>query len=137
MAWIVQLPPSPRHPKPRWQVRYRSGNHERSAGIYQTPKAAETIRRRIERAFPLPSRSRRSTSTRPTVDSDYLPHSPLTRKSHAGRVATAKNLPVGRREVWDLLARAITSRYRDWSWSPRSPECAGASWPHYAGTTST
>jgi hypothetical protein len=52
MAWIVQLPPSPRHPKPRWQVRYRDGNHERSAGIYQTPKAAEAARKRIERGLP-------------------------------------------------------------------------------------
>jgi integrase len=55
------------------------------------------------------------------VDSDYLPHSPLMRmmrKSRAGRVAAARNLPVDRREVWvtrgqlDLLAGAITPRYR-------------------------
>jgi len=52
------------------------------------------------------------------VDSDYLPHSPLIRKSHAGRVAAAKNLPVDRREVWitrrqlDALAEAIDARYR-------------------------
>jgi hypothetical protein len=47
MAWIVQLPPFPRHPKPRWQVRYRDGRREHSAGIYQTPKAAEAIRKRM------------------------------------------------------------------------------------------
>lgn len=52
MAWIVQLPPSPRHPKPRWQVRYRDGRRERSAGIYQTPRAAEAVRKRIERGLP-------------------------------------------------------------------------------------
>jgi integrase len=52
------------------------------------------------------------------VDSDYLPHSPLMRKSHAGRVAAAKNLPVDHREVWitrrqlDALAEAIDARYR-------------------------
>ncbi len=26
MAWIVIIPPSPRHPRPRWQVRYRDLN---------------------------------------------------------------------------------------------------------------
>ena len=52
------------------------------------------------------------------VDSDYLPHSPLMRKSRAGRVAAAKNLPVDRREVWvtrtqlNLIAQTITSCYR-------------------------
>jgi integrase len=52
------------------------------------------------------------------VDSDYLPHSPLMRKSRAGRVTVAKNLPVDRREVWvtrsqlDMLAQGITPRYR-------------------------
>jgi hypothetical protein len=51
MAWIVQLPPSPRHPKPRWQVRYQDGHRERSAGIYHSPKAAEAIRKRIERGL--------------------------------------------------------------------------------------
>jgi hypothetical protein len=51
MAWIVTIPPSPRHPKPRWQVRYRDANHERSAGIYRTPKAAEVVRKRIDRGL--------------------------------------------------------------------------------------
>src|SRR6266496_6735847 len=45
-------PPSPRHPKPRWQVRYRDGTRERSAGIYTSPKAAETVRKRVERGLP-------------------------------------------------------------------------------------
>jgi integrase len=203
MAWIVQLSPSPRHPKPRWQVRYREGTHERSAGIYNTPKAAEAIRKRIERGLPptlelLPTDSLDSAKARtlfgdyvakvwwPTwkaqhpdsayqtgkriekrilpflgrlpfaaldadqvgawkaslaasglkpasvnsylgllgtilntaVDSDYLPHSPLMRKSRAGRVAVARNLPVDRREVWvsrsqlDMLVQAIAPRYR-------------------------
>ena len=52
MAWIVQVPPSPRHPKPRWQVRYRDGNRERSAGIFNTPKAAAALRKRIDRGLP-------------------------------------------------------------------------------------
>ena len=53
MAWIVQLPPSPRHPKLRWQVRYRDpSGKERSAGIYKTPRAAETARKRIARGLP-------------------------------------------------------------------------------------
>jgi len=34
------------------------------------------------------------------VDSDYLPRSPLKRKSGAGRVATVKNETPPRREVW-------------------------------------
>jgi hypothetical protein len=52
------------------------------------------------------------------VDSDYLSHSPLMRKSRAGRVAAAKNLPVSRREVWvtrgqlDSLGQAIGPRYQ-------------------------
>ena len=52
MAWIVQLQPSPRHPKPRWQVRHRVGSHERSPGICKTSKAAEATRRRVERGLP-------------------------------------------------------------------------------------
>ncbi len=52
------------------------------------------------------------------VDDDYLPRSPLVRKSGAGRAAAARNLPVPRREVWllreqlDRLAEAIDLRYR-------------------------
>ncbi len=53
MAWIVQVPPSPRHPKPRWQVRYQDGRRERSAGIYNSPKAAEAVRKRTDRGLPL------------------------------------------------------------------------------------
>jgi hypothetical protein len=52
MAWIAQIPPSPRHPKPRWQVRYQDGRRQRSAGIYHSPKAAESVRKRIERGLP-------------------------------------------------------------------------------------
>jgi hypothetical protein len=52
MAWIVPIPPSPRHPKPRWQVRYQDGSRERSAGIFNSPKAAETVRKRIDRGLP-------------------------------------------------------------------------------------
>ena len=52
MAWIAQVPPSPRHPKPRWQVRYQDGRRQRSAGIHRTPEAAERARKRIERGLP-------------------------------------------------------------------------------------
>jgi hypothetical protein len=52
VAWIVQVPPSPHHPKPRWQVRHQDGRRRRSAGIYHTPKAAEAVRKRIERGLP-------------------------------------------------------------------------------------
>ncbi len=54
MAWIAPIPPSPRHPKPRWQVRYQDGRRQRSAGIYHSPKAAvAAARRRVERGLPL------------------------------------------------------------------------------------
>jgi len=52
------------------------------------------------------------------VDDDYLPRSPLMRKSGAGRTAATRNQPVPRREVWltreqlDRLAEAIDPRYR-------------------------
>ncbi len=203
MAWLRYVVPSARHPRERWQVRYRdSSGKERSAGIYNTPKAAETARKRIARGLPptleiLPTDvdvtkaqtlfgdyvekvwwptwnaqhpdSAYQTGKRiekrilpffghlpfaaldadrvgawkaglatsglkpasvnsylsllgsilnAAVDSDYLPHSPLMRRSRAGRVAAAKNLPVNRREVWitrgqlDLLTQAITACYR-------------------------
>jgi integrase len=201
MAWIAPIPPTPRHPKPRWQVRYQDGRRQRSAGIYNTPGAAEAARKRVDRGLPptlevvptevdaakartlfgdyvqdvwwptwkaqhpdsayqtgkriekwiLPAfgalpfasidadrvgawkASLAGSGLKPStvnsylgllgtilntaVDSDYLPHSPLMRKSRAGRVAAAKNLPVDRREVWvtrsqlDLIAEAITPRY--------------------------
>jgi len=203
MAWIVQVPPSPRHPKPRWQIRYRDDTgHERSAGIFTTPKSAETIRKRIERGLSalveapadgvdttkaqtlfgdyvekvwwptwkaqhpdsayqtgkriekriLPTLgnvpfvaldadrigawkaslvaaglkpssvnsylSLLGTILNTAVDSEYLSHSPLMRKSRAGRVTAAKNLPVSRREVWvtrgqlDSLSQVIGPRYQ-------------------------
>src|SRR5215217_5220430 len=52
------------------------------------------------------------------VDDDYLPRSPLVRKSGAGRTAATRNQPVPRREVWllreqlDRLVAAIDPRYR-------------------------
>jgi integrase len=51
------------------------------------------------------------------VDSDYLPRSPMRRKSGAGRVEAAKNQKAPRREVWltrtqlDRLAGAINPHY--------------------------
>jgi hypothetical protein len=203
MAWIVQVAPSSRHPKSRWQVRYQDGSRERSAGIHHSPKAAEAARKRIERgllptldevavdpvaatkaqtlfgdyvsrvwwptwrgqhpdsAYQIGKRLEKrilpafgntplvdldadwigawkaalmtdglkpatvntylallGTILNTAVDSDYLPHSPLLRKSRAGRVGAAKNLGVARHEVWitrqqlDTLAAAITPRYR-------------------------
>ncbi len=49
MAWIVKLPPTPRHPQTRWQVRYRDGTTQRSAGIYPTKAAARSVQRAVER----------------------------------------------------------------------------------------
>jgi integrase len=52
------------------------------------------------------------------VDDDYLPRSPLLRKSDAGRATATRNQPVRRREVWltraqlDRLAEAIEQRYQ-------------------------
>ena len=51
------------------------------------------------------------------IDDDYLPRSPLLRKSGAGRTASTRNQPVPRREVWltrgqlDRLVAAIGQRY--------------------------
>src|SRR6266540_4098475 len=49
MAWIVKLPPTPRHPQTRWQVRYRDGTIQRSAGIYPTKAEALSVKRAVER----------------------------------------------------------------------------------------
>jgi hypothetical protein len=50
MAWIVPVPPSPRHPRPRWKVVYRDDTgSQRSAGIYPTEPAAKAARRRLDR----------------------------------------------------------------------------------------
>jgi integrase len=52
------------------------------------------------------------------VDSGYLERSPLLRRSGAGRVAIARNMPVEKREVWltrpqlDWLVAATHARYR-------------------------
>jgi integrase len=204
MAWIVEVSPSPRHPHPRWQVRYQDGDRERSAGIYPTKPAAQAVKRRVERGdfnlevpdlleepgdqqkaltllgdyvanswWPrwrdghphsaylygkriekriLPAfgnlrfvdldadriddwkakmvaeglspqtinayLSLLGTILNAAVDSDYLPRSPMRRKSGAGRVEAAKNQKAPRREVWltraqlDRLAAAISPRYR-------------------------
>jgi hypothetical protein len=39
-------------PRARCQVRYQDGSRERSAGIYDTSKAAATVRKRIDRGLP-------------------------------------------------------------------------------------
>jgi integrase len=201
MAWIAVVPPSPRHPHERYQVRYQDGKRQRSAGIFPTKRRALAEQRAIERGrrddlvvaaevdlerartlfgeyvatkwwpawkdqhpaseygtrkkvekrllptfgdIPLgdldPSTigawkaamvaegltartvntylSLLGTILNAAVDDDYLPRSPLVRKSGAGRAAAARNQPVPRREVWllreqlDRLAEAIDPRYR-------------------------
>jgi hypothetical protein len=49
MAWIAVVPPSPRHPYERYQVCYREGTRQRSAGVFPTKRRAEAERRPIER----------------------------------------------------------------------------------------
>jgi hypothetical protein len=50
MAWLRHVPPSARHPRDRWQVRYPDdADQERSAGIYPTQAAANAVKRRLDR----------------------------------------------------------------------------------------
>jgi hypothetical protein len=49
MAWIVTVPPSPRHPHERYQVCYQEGKRHRSAWIFLTKRPAEAERRALER----------------------------------------------------------------------------------------
>jgi hypothetical protein len=50
MAWLRHVPPSARHPRDRWQIRYRDEtDQERSAGIYPTQAAADAVKRRLDR----------------------------------------------------------------------------------------
>jgi Phage integrase SAM-like domain len=184
MAWIVVVPPSPRHPHERYQVCYQQGKRQRSAGIFATERRALAEKRAIERGrdelvedheddlertrtlfgeyvatkwwpawkdqhptseygtrkkvekrilpafgdIPLgeldPSTigawkaamvavrlspqtvntylSLLGTILNAAVDDDYLPRSPLVRKSGTGRAAATRNQPVPRREVWLL-----------------------------------
>ena len=59
-----------------------------------------------------------STILNAAVDSDYLPRSPMRRKSQAGRAEAVKKEREPRREVWltrnqlDRVAAAITPRYQ-------------------------
>ena len=201
MAWIVPIPPSPRHPHERYQVCHRDGERQRSAGIFPTMRRALAEKRAIERgdrdqpqpvADPDPQKAHTlvgeyvttkwwpawkdqhpsseygtrkklekrilpvfgdiplgeldattvgawkaamvaegltprtintylsllGTILNAAVDDDYLPRSPLLRKSGAGRPAATRNQPVRRREVWltrgqlDRLVAAIGERYR-------------------------
>ncbi len=49
MAWIAAIPPSPRHPYERYQVRFQDGTRQRSAGIFPTKRRALAEKRTIER----------------------------------------------------------------------------------------
>jgi len=49
MAWIVKVAASTRHPQTRWQVRYRQGTTQRSAGIYLSKPEAVQVKRALER----------------------------------------------------------------------------------------
>ena len=205
MAWLRHVPPSARHPRDRWQVRYRDDtDQERSAGIYPTQAAANAVKRRLDRGESIQSirglaeetgdqgkaltlfgdyvtntwwprwreghphsaylygkriekrilpafgnlrfvdldadligdwkakmlaaelaphtinayLSLLSTIFNAAVDSDYLPRSPMRRKSQAGRAEAVKKEREPRREVWltraqlDRVAAAISPRYR-------------------------
>jgi hypothetical protein len=48
-AWVVPIPPSPRHPSERYQVRYQEGKRQRSVGIFSTKRRALAEKRAIER----------------------------------------------------------------------------------------
>jgi Phage integrase SAM-like domain len=52
MACIAVVPPSPRHPHERYQVRYQDGRRQRSAGVFPTKRRAEAERRAIDRGRP-------------------------------------------------------------------------------------
>jgi integrase len=79
VAWLRQLPPSSRHPKPRWQVRYRDpAGRERSGGIYRSEKAAERAKRRIERGQPPEVRQRAARNGQPTTPSSPAAPTPVT-----------------------------------------------------------
>jgi integrase len=49
MARIAVVPPSLRHPYERYQVCYREGARQRSAGVFPAKRRAEAERRAIER----------------------------------------------------------------------------------------
>jgi hypothetical protein len=52
MAWIAPAPESPRHPKPRFQVRYQDGKRQRSAGIFHTAERLNASANASNGAFP-------------------------------------------------------------------------------------
>jgi integrase len=223
MAWIVVVPPSPRHPHERYQVCYQQGKRQRSAGIFATERRALAEKRAIERGrdelvedhevdlertrtlfgeyvatkwwpawkdqhptseygtrkkvekrilpafgdIPLgeldPSTigawkaamvaerlspqtvntylSLLGTILNAAVDDDYLPRSPLVRKSGTGRAAATHNQPVPRREVWLLreqlgrLAEAIDPRHRALVLVAALTGMRWGNWSRCAGTT--
>src|SRR6266498_5576753 len=49
MAWIVAVPPSPRHSHERYQVCFQDGKRHRSAGIFLTRQRALAEQRALER----------------------------------------------------------------------------------------
>jgi integrase len=74
MAWIAIVPPSPRHPHERYQVRYQDGTHQRSAGIFPTLRRAEAERRAIERTGrqPLPCWTEPDPAKAQTLFGEYV-----------------------------------------------------------------
>jgi integrase len=74
MAWIAIVPPSPRHPHERYQVRYQDGTHQRSAGIFPTLRRAEAERRAIERTGrqPLPCSTEPDPAKAQTLFGEYV-----------------------------------------------------------------
>lgn len=105
MAWIVEVPPSP--------IAFADLDADQIAR-WKASMIAHKLAPQTVNTYLTPL----GTILNAAIDSDYLPRSPLTRKSGAGRVTAVKNQKVPRREVWldrqqlDRLATAIAPRYR-------------------------
>jgi integrase len=96
-----------------WWPRWRAG-HPHSAYLWKAKMLAEELAPHTINAY----LSLLSTILNAAVDSDYLPRSPMRRKSQAGRAEAVKKEREPRREVWltrgqlDRVAAAISPRYR-------------------------
>jgi hypothetical protein len=79
MAWIVPIPPSPRHPHERYQVCYLGGKRQRSAGIFPTKCAHWPRPRPSGRAGP-------HTLAAPTAAASHIRADPPTSTTGAASV---------------------------------------------------
>src|SRR6266536_540230 len=123
-------PPSPRHPKPRWQVRYRDGTREPSAGIYTSPKAAETVRKRVERGLPAlveaPAEDVDTTKAQ-TLFGDYVERVwwPTWKAQHPDSAyQTGKRIE---KRILPTLGNLPFAGNVNSKW----PHCDGLKWPHH------